>query len=635
MIMDEPTNNLGVPEQRKVLDLIRTLRDQRVPVILISHTLPDVFAVTDRIVIMHRGRKVAEMPTSSTDSQEVVEYMVGARDDFRVNRAHAQGSCGASSCPSSACRWRSRSSRRRSIAPGPANGCGTAAAAPSSTASWSTPTASTAPTSATSPVSTRASRRRRWSSGADADPAILVGNECFGTAGAAPLSMRRHLFQDLSLPDQPRDRSRTARRDPGRTRAWSPGPRVGVIGWKAYADPSWHRRPVLSGRPAPRAGRPDRLGGERRRPAHRPAHGLRTTNEVGPARGLRVRVVPDVGRHPTGPVRPAAGHDRAGRGAPPELERSAPVVPRDAHRGPAGTFGLLSPSDRPIEVGDRFTTAFGIWGALTCRAGFVVEDAGGLPPAIGDYVERLVGPYFEAVAEWYEALRIGLPGARSRRSSTGGWATRSSASSSTRATCSILTSGSARRSIPVRGAAPVGHGDPGGHHPGHRHRRTSRPISRTASRSPTRRCGTSSRIAIRMPGSASRHAGAFMRDELGITLHAGGAAAVQHPGVPAAVPAPPGSRHDPRRDLMQPVRPAPDRTDACTDVTTLTPGVGRALICGRRDGRSSSGGGCTCTHVKRGLIGLGAAAVVAASLIGSALRRAITIDGRAGRRRRA
>ena len=40
------------------------------------------------------------------------------------------------------------------------------------------------------------------------DPAILVGNECFGMAGAAPLPMRRELFQDLSLTDQPRDRSR-------------------------------------------------------------------------------------------------------------------------------------------------------------------------------------------------------------------------------------------------------------------------------------------------------------------------------------------------------------------------------------------------------------------------------------------
>jgi ABC-type sugar transport system ATPase subunit len=84
MIMDEPTNNLGVPEQRKVLGLIGTLREQGVPVILISHTLPDVFAVTDRIIVMHRGRKVAEKATGSTNSTEIVEYMVGARNDFPV-----------------------------------------------------------------------------------------------------------------------------------------------------------------------------------------------------------------------------------------------------------------------------------------------------------------------------------------------------------------------------------------------------------------------------------------------------------------------------------------------------------------------------------------------------------------------
>jgi Xaa-Pro aminopeptidase len=41
------------------------------------------------------------------------------------------------------------------------------------------------------------------------EPAILVGNECYGMAGAAPLPMRRHLFQDLSLPGQPRNRSRS------------------------------------------------------------------------------------------------------------------------------------------------------------------------------------------------------------------------------------------------------------------------------------------------------------------------------------------------------------------------------------------------------------------------------------------
>ena len=81
MIMDEPTNNLGVPEQHKVLELIRTLKDRGVPVILITHVLPDVFAVTDRVVVMHRGRKVAEKTTARTNAEELVQYMVGARED--------------------------------------------------------------------------------------------------------------------------------------------------------------------------------------------------------------------------------------------------------------------------------------------------------------------------------------------------------------------------------------------------------------------------------------------------------------------------------------------------------------------------------------------------------------------------
>ncbi len=84
MIMDEPTSNLGVPEQRKVLGLIRTLRDQGVPIILISHTLSDVFAVADRLIVLHRGRKVTEKQAAETDAQEIVQYMVGALDDARV-----------------------------------------------------------------------------------------------------------------------------------------------------------------------------------------------------------------------------------------------------------------------------------------------------------------------------------------------------------------------------------------------------------------------------------------------------------------------------------------------------------------------------------------------------------------------
>jgi hypothetical protein len=83
--------------------------------------------------------------------------------------------------------------------------------------------------------------------------------------------------------------------------------------------------------------------------------------------------------------------------------------------GSRARLGLLSPGDRPIERGDPFTIAFGIWGALNCRAGFVVEDAGELPDGARDYVARLVAPYFEAVAEWYGALRVGQVGGELHR----------------------------------------------------------------------------------------------------------------------------------------------------------------------------------------------------------------------------
>ena len=61
------------------------------------------------------------------------------------------------------------------------------------------------------------------------EPAVLVGNECYGMAGGAPLPMRRHRFQDLSLPSQPRDRSRPLR-DIFGDEGVSTGTKVGVVG---------------------------------------------------------------------------------------------------------------------------------------------------------------------------------------------------------------------------------------------------------------------------------------------------------------------------------------------------------------------------------------------------------------------
>jgi hypothetical protein len=78
--------------------------------------------------------------------------------------------------------------------------------------------------------------------------------------------------------------------------------------------------------------------------------------------------------------------------------------------GSRATLGLLSPEDRSVEHGDRFTVAYGIWGALNCRASFVVADADQLDVEVRDYVERLVAPYFEAIVEWYSALYVGQSG---------------------------------------------------------------------------------------------------------------------------------------------------------------------------------------------------------------------------------
>ncbi len=77
VIMDEPTAALGVPEQRKVLALIRSLRDQGVAIILISHTMSDVMQVSDRIVIMRRGKVAADMMRADATEELIVKHIVG------------------------------------------------------------------------------------------------------------------------------------------------------------------------------------------------------------------------------------------------------------------------------------------------------------------------------------------------------------------------------------------------------------------------------------------------------------------------------------------------------------------------------------------------------------------------------
>jgi len=80
VIMDEPTAALAVREVQGVLDLIRRLKAEGIAVILISHRLNDVLAVTDRIVVLRHGRVDADLVTARTSMTEVVRHIVGGAD---------------------------------------------------------------------------------------------------------------------------------------------------------------------------------------------------------------------------------------------------------------------------------------------------------------------------------------------------------------------------------------------------------------------------------------------------------------------------------------------------------------------------------------------------------------------------
>jgi fructose transport system ATP-binding protein len=78
VIMDEPTAALGVKETGQVLDLIRRVRERGLPVILISHDMPHVFELADRIHIMRLGRRVALVTPKTHTMPEAVAIMTGA-----------------------------------------------------------------------------------------------------------------------------------------------------------------------------------------------------------------------------------------------------------------------------------------------------------------------------------------------------------------------------------------------------------------------------------------------------------------------------------------------------------------------------------------------------------------------------
>ncbi len=253
----------------------------------------------------------------------------------------------------------------------------------------------------------------------DRDPVLVVGNEGWDYAEISPIRHQKVRYQTFSLLGQPRDNSpRLGQvfRDAGLKH----GMTVGTVGWK-YFD----RREVA--RPEMWLEIPSFIADVLRALLEDPVQGpTRVVNAthlfMDPSDGLRaVNEVDQLAYFECASTFATQSMRDMLFGLQPGLTQFDAVRlmglngwPLSAHLmlfSGADAIGLSSPSMKTIEVGDPLLAAVPLWGALIARAGFVVEDAGQLPPGIFDYVDKLVKPYFGAVAAWYAHVGLGVSGA--------------------------------------------------------------------------------------------------------------------------------------------------------------------------------------------------------------------------------
>jgi hypothetical protein len=141
-----------------------------------------------------------------------------------------------------------------------------------------------------------------------------------------------------------------------------------------------------------------------------PEHGLRTTNDVD-----QLAYFEFAATHGSQGLRNLLFNVRAGMSEFDVFRLMAPLgLPLSYHpvvaSGERTAVGLAGPSDRVLQEGDPVFAALGYWGSNNARGGFLADGPTMLAAPIRDYVERLVIPYFSAIAEWYEHVAIGVKG---------------------------------------------------------------------------------------------------------------------------------------------------------------------------------------------------------------------------------
>jgi hypothetical protein len=245
-------------------------------------------------------------------------------------------------------------------------------------------------------------------------PLLLTGPENTGLARDCAIKPDVITYPPFGLLGQ--DRTRTPKlADLLKAHGLANGQKIGAAGWK-YFGPQEHEAPDLwSELPSFLIDTVRRTVGAGGRVVNinallmAPTGGLRATNELEQLAQFEFAAchASEAVKRVVFGLRPGLREFEAA-----QLMR-LPGLPVSCHpmlsSGARAYQGLNSPSDKVIERGDPFTTAVGLWGALTSRAGYLVEDAAEIAGA-PDYVEKLAAPYFACAAEWYETIGIGVEG---------------------------------------------------------------------------------------------------------------------------------------------------------------------------------------------------------------------------------
>ncbi len=241
---------------------------------------------------------------------------------------------------------------------------------------------------------------------------LLVGNECMGYLPDEPLGLEIEMFQPFSLLGQPREDSRPLRLILNEFGIGT-GKRVGCVGWKYFTGSLVEGGESALDLPSYMVDLMRDLVGNTGKVTNATAmlmgvgDGLRIINEPEQiacfeyAATISSTAVLDLLRH----IRPGVRED--------ELERflDGRGLPLSCHRmvgfGEKAKRGLSSPSGNRVALGDVFTTALGIAGSLTSRAGCVAASPDDLPEELREFYPRYVANYFDTVTRWYGEIRVG------------------------------------------------------------------------------------------------------------------------------------------------------------------------------------------------------------------------------------